>query len=232
MWKKRLCEAKSRGTPWSFAAVDGTIRGLFFIRDQIREDAFPSLKELRASGISQIIMLTGDNRHTAELVAKELELDAYHAELLPKDKLDFVEKLKKEGKVVLMAGDGINDAPAIATADIGLAMGDGGTDVALETADLVLLGDNFRQLTHAYSLAKATVRNMKQNIWFAVGVVALLLAGVLGGRIHLAEGMFIHEASVILVILNAMRLVKYRRKNLVADSAKNMENLMDINVSS
>ncbi|MFH5834733.1 heavy metal translocating P-type ATPase [Proteiniclasticum sp. C24MP] len=230
--EKEAVRGEKQGNTVVFTAVDGVISGLFLIRDQIREDAFSSLKELRASGIRQIIMLTGDNRHTAELVARELELDEYHAELLPKDKLDFVEKLKKEGKVVLMAGDGINDAPAIATADIGLAMGDGGTDVALETADLVLLGDNFRQLTHAYSLAKATVRNMKQNIWFAVGVVALLLAGVLSGRIHLAEGMFIHEASVILVILNAMRLVKYRRKNLVAESEKNLENLMDIKVSS
>ena len=96
----------------------------------------------------------------------------------------------------------------------------------------MLLGDNFRQLTHAYSLAKATVRNMKQNIWFAVGVVALLLAGVLFGRIHLAEGMFIHEASVILVIVNAMRLVKYRRKNLTGENEKNLENLTDIKVSS
>lgn len=230
--EEEALRGEKQGNTVVFAAVDGRVRGLFFIKDQIREDAFSSLKELRASGIRQIIMLTGDNRHTAELVAKELELDAYHAELLPKDKLDFVEKLKKEGYVVLMAGDGINDAPAIATADIGLAMGDGGTDVALETADLVLLGDNFRQLTHAYSLAKATVRNMKQNIWFAVGVVALLLAGVLFGRIHLAEGMFIHEASVILVIVNAMRLVKYRRKNLTGENEKNLENLMDIKVSS
>lgn len=229
--EKEAVRGEKLGNTVVFTAVDNTVYGLFMIRDQIREDAFASLKELRASGIRKIIMLTGDNKHTAELVASELQLDEYHAELLPKDKLDFIEKLKKEGHVVLMAGDGINDAPAIATADIGLAMGDGGTDVALETANLVLLGDNFRQLTHAYSLAKATVNNMKQNIWFAVSIVALLLLGVLTGRIHLAEGMFIHEASVILVILNAMRLVKFKRKNIVTEKEDNVGNLMDIKVS-
>lgn len=229
--EKEAVRGEKLGNTVVFTAVDNIIYGLFMIRDQIREDAFASLKELRASGIRKIIMLTGDNRHTAELVASELQLDEYHAELLPKDKLDFIEKLKKEGRVVLMAGDGINDAPAIATADIGLAMGDGGTDVALETANLVLLGDNFRQLTHAYSLAKATVNNMKQNIWFAVSIVALLLLGVLTGRIHLAEGMFIHEASVILVILNAMRLVKFKRKNIVPQEEDLSENLIDIKVS-
>lgn len=229
--EKEAVRGEKLGNTVVFTAVDHIIVGLFMIRDQIREDAFASLKELRASGIRKIIMLTGDNRHTAELVASELQLDEYHAELLPKDKLDFIEKLKKEGHVVLMAGDGINDAPAIATADIGLAMGDGGTDVALETANLVLLGDNFRQLTHAYSLAKATVNNMKQNIWFAVGIVALLLLGVLTGKIHLAEGMFIHEASVILVILNAMRLVKFKRKNIVPQEEDSAKNLIDIKVS-
>jgi len=229
--EKEAVRGEKLGNTVVFTAVDDIIVGLFMIRDQIREDAFASLKELRASGIKKIIMLTGDNRHTAELVSSELQLDEYHAELLPKDKLDFIEKLKKEGHVVLMAGDGINDAPAIATADIGLAMGDGGTDVALETANLVLLGDNFRQLTHAYSLAKATVNNMKQNIWFAVSIVVLLLLGVLTGRIHLAEGMFIHEASVILVILNAMRLVKFKRENSFPQGEDLAENLIDIKVS-
>jgi len=107
-------------------------------------------------------------------------------------------------------------------------MGDGGTDVALETADLVLLGDNFSKLTHAYTLAKTTIKNMKQNIWFAVGVVVLLLYGVLNGSIHLAEGMFIHEASVILVIVNAMRLVKFGKKKNEERTKEKMKNLTDV----
>lgn len=196
-----------------FAAVDGEVSGVFSIADQIREDAKRALADLRKNGIKKIIMLTGDNKHTAELVATELGLDEFHAELLPEDKVEYVKKLKERGYVVAMAGDGINDAPAIATADIGLAMGEGGTDISMETADVVLMADKLMQFAHAYSLAKATIKNMKQNTYFAVGIVVLLLAGVLNGSVHLASGMFIHEASVLIVILNAMRLIRFNHKN-------------------
>lgn len=196
-----------------FAAVDGKVSGVFSIADQIREDAKRALADLRINGIKKIIMLTGDNKHTAELVAKELGLDEFHAELLPEDKVNYVKKLKEEGHVVAMVGDGINDAPAIATADIGLAMGEGGTDISMETADVVLMADKLMQFAHAYALAKATINNMKQNTYFAVGIVVVLLAGVLNGSIHLASGMFIHEASVLIVILNAMRLIRFNHKN-------------------
>ena len=196
-----------------FVAVDGKIAGVFSIADQIREDAGEALTTMRKNGIKKMIMLTGDNKHTAQLVAHSLGLDEFHAELLPEDKVDFVKKLKAEGHIVAMAGDGINDAPAIATADIGLAMGEGGTDISMETADLVLMADKLMQFAHAHSLSKATVRNMKQNTFFAVAVVFVLLAGVLSGDVHLASGMFIHEASVLLVILNAMRLIGFKSKS-------------------
>lgn len=124
-----------------------------------------------------------------------------------------MKNLKEKGLVVAMAGDGINDAPAITTADIGLAMGEGGTDISMETADVVLMADKLTQLSHAYSLSKATIRNMKQNTYFAVGIVFVLLLGVLNGSVHLAFGMFIHEASVLLVILNGMRLVRFNHKS-------------------
>ncbi|MFD1850484.1 heavy metal translocating P-type ATPase [Oceanobacillus bengalensis] len=195
-----------------FAAVDGKVAGIFSIADQIREDAPSALAEMRKNGIKKIIMLTGDNKHTAEIVANQLEIDEVHAELLPEDKVKYVKQLKESGHVVAMAGDGINDAPAIATADIGLAIGEGGTDISMETADVVLMADKLSQFSHAYSLSKATIRNMKQNTFLAVGIVFVLLAGVLGGIIHLASGMFIHEASVLLVILNAMRLIRFSRK--------------------
>lgn len=196
-----------------FAAVDGEVAGIFSIADQIREDAHRALTEMRKNGIRKIIMLTGDNRHTAELVANELGLDEFHAELLPENKVEFVKRLKAEGYVVAMAGDGINDAPAIAAADIGLAMGEGGTDVSMETADVVLMADKLMQFSHAYSLSKATIKNMKQNTFFAVAIVFMLLAGVLSGNVHLASGMFIHEASVLAVILNAMRLIRFKSRN-------------------
>lgn len=193
-----------------FAAIDGRIAAIFSIADQIRSDAFEALVELRKNGIKKIVMLTGDNRHTAEKVANELGIDEFYAELLPEDKVEFIKKLKSEGHTVAMAGDGINDAPAIATADIGLAMGESGTDVSMETADMVLMADKLSQLSHAYALAKATTRNVKQNTLLAVAVVFALLAGVLTRNIHLASGMFIHEASILMVIFNAMRLIGFK----------------------
>ncbi len=196
-----------------FAAVDGQIAGIFSITDQIREDAHRALAEMRRNGIKKMVMLTGDNRHTAELVAGELGLDEFHAELLPENKVGFVKELKAAGHTVAMAGDGINDAPAIATADIGLAMGEGGTDVSMETADVVLMADKLMQFSHAYALAKATIRNMKQNTFFAVAVVFVLLIGVLSDYVHLASGMFVHEASILIVILNAMRLIRFNSKS-------------------
>lgn len=209
---KYAVQREKKGNTAIFAAVNGEIAGIFSIADQIREDAPQALVELRKNGIKKMIMLTGDNRHTAELVSQQLGLDEFYAELLPENKVEFVKKLKAEGHVVAMAGDGINDAPAIATADIGLAMGEGGTDVSMETADVVLMADKLMQFSHAYSLAKATIRNMKQNTFFAVFVVFILLIGVLNGSVHLASGMFIHEASVLLVIINAMRLIRFKRR--------------------
>lgn len=198
-----------------FASINGKIAGVLSIADRIRPEAADALRELRASGVKQIIMLTGDNRHTAELVGAQLGLDQVHAELLPEDKVAMVQHLKDAGHRVAMAGDGINDAPAIATADIGLAMGEGGTDISMETADVVLMADRLDQFSHAYSLAKATVRNMKQNTFFAVGTVVLLLAGVLLGKVFLASGMLIHELSVLLVILNAIRLIRYTKRKSI-----------------
>jgi Cd2+/Zn2+-exporting ATPase len=165
---------------------------------------------MKRKGIKQIVMLTGDSERSAGRVAAQLPIDAYFAGLLPEEKVEHVKRLKAAGHRVVMAGDGINDAPAIATADIGLAMGDGGTDVSMETADVVLMADRLQQLSHAYSLAKATMRNMRQNILFALVTVFILLVGVLFEYVHLASGMFVHEASVILVILNAMRLNHFR----------------------
>lgn len=202
---------EKKGNTAIFAAVDCEIAGIFSIKDQIREDAATALTKMRRNGIKKIVMLTGDNKHTAELVATELKLDEFYAELLPQNKVEYVKKLKDEGRMVAMAGDGINDAPAIATADIGLAMGEGGTDVSMETADVVLMADKLEQFSHAYSLSKATMNNMKQNIFIAVAVVFVLLAGVLTKSVHLASGMFIHEASILVVILNAMRLIKFKK---------------------
>ncbi|ARK25093.1 HAD family hydrolase [Sporosarcina sp. P37] len=202
-------QREKAGNTAVFISVGNEIAGIISIADQIRPEAEAALAKLRKNGIKQMIMLTGDNVHTARLVGEQLGLDQVHAELLPEDKVAAVSKLKEQGYRVAMAGDGINDAPAIAAADIGLAMGEGGTDISMETADIVLMADRLDQFSHAYALSKATVRNMKQNTFFAVGTVFLLLIGVLFGKVFLASGMLIHEASVLLVILNAIRLIRY-----------------------
>lgn len=195
-----------------FVAIDQKVVGIISIADEIRQEAATTIAQLKEFGIKKVVMLTGDNRHTAEKVATRLGVDIVHAEMLPEDKVNHIQKLQAEGYRVAMVGDGINDAPAIALADVGLAMGIAGTDAAMETADVVLMSDNLAKISYAYTLSKATVRNMKQNMFFAVGTVALLLIGVLFGKVFLASGMLIHELSVLLVVINAVRLVKYRQR--------------------
>lgn len=205
-----VVEREKNGNTVIFASVNSEIRAVISIADKIRDDAKDALEMMRDKGINHIVMLTGDNHHTAQAVAQELNIDEVHAELLPEDKVRHVKRLKDEGRIISMAGDGINDAPAIATADVGLAMGKGGTDISMETADVVLMADKLNQYAHAFSLSKAAIRNMKQNIIIALVTVVLLLVGVLMGGVNLAIGMFAHEASVLIVILNAMRLIKFR----------------------
>ncbi|MBF6618176.1 heavy metal translocating P-type ATPase [Pollutimonas thiosulfatoxidans] len=194
-------------------AVDMRLAGVISVADQIKPEAKDAIRQLRDHGIERMLMLTGDNRHTAQLVGDELGLDAVHAELLPEDKVRWVNELKQQGYRVAMVGDGINDAPALASADVGLAMGVGGADISMEAADIVLMSDRLDQFAHAYDLAKATVRNMKQNTTLAVGTVVVLLAGVLLGKVFLASGMLVHELSVLIVTLNAVRLIRYRARS-------------------
>lgn len=203
-------EREMAGNTAIFIAINNQLEVIISIADQIRDDAQQALANMRANGVKRIIMLTGDNHHTAASVSKQLGIDEFYAELLPNNKVEYVKKLKEEGAVVAMAGDGVNDAPAIATADIGIAMGEGGTDISMETADVVLMADKLSQYAHAYALSKKTIRNMRQNIIIALATVVILLIGVLGGQVHLASGMFIHEASVLIVILNAMRLIRFK----------------------
>lgn len=186
------------------------IIGVISIADSIRKDAASLIKKLKSQGVKKVVMLTGDNKRAAEAIAKKLGLDDYYAELLPEDKVSILKKLQSEIGVAAMVGDGVNDAPALASADFGIAIGGAGSDVAMETADVVLMSDEIRKLSYAIGLSRATVRNMKQNIYFAIIIVSLLLLGVLAKVVFLSSGMFIHELSVLAVIINAIRLLKYK----------------------
>ncbi|GKU30411.1 heavy metal translocating P-type ATPase [Clostridium folliculivorans] len=184
--------------------------GVISIADTIRKDAVELIKKLKAQGVKKVVMLTGDNNLAAEAIAKKIGLDDYYAELLPEDKVSILKKLQHEVGVTAMVGDGVNDAPALASADFGIAVGGAGSDVAMETADVVLMSDEISKLSYAIGLSKATTKNMKQNITFAIIIVVALLIGVLGKVVFLSSGMFIHELSVLAVIINAIRLLKYK----------------------
>lgn len=189
-------------------AVDAEVLGVIGVADTVRADAAEMIRRLHASGVRKVVMLTGDTRLVAEAIGAAVGIDEIHASLLPEDKLEAVARLQRDGHTVAMVGDGVNDAPALAIADIGVAMGAAGSAVAVETADLALMGDNLLKLPEAIGLAKRTVRVMRQNIAIALLTVAVLLVGVFAGGVTMAVGMLVHEGSVLIVILNAMRLLR------------------------
>ena len=199
--------AELGGTPM-VVALDGRVIGVVAVADRIRTDAKEMIARLHEVGVKKVVMLTGDTRRVAENVAAEVGVDEVHAQLLPEDKLEVVERLQAAGHTVAMVGDGVNDAPALATADIGVAMGVAGTGVAIETADIALMKDDLLKLPQAVSLARRTVGAMRQNIAIALITVVVLLAGVFAGGVTMAIGMLVHEASVLIVIVNAMRLLR------------------------
>src|SRR5690625_5214863 len=192
--------------------LDGRVIGVVAVADKLRADAAEMISRLHDNGVEKVVMLTGDNRRVAEAVAAEVGVDEVRAQLLPEDKLTVVTQLQAEGHTVAMVGDGVNDAPALATADIGVAMGAAGTGVAIETADIALMKDDLLRLPQAIGLARGTVAVMRQNIAIALVTVVALLVGVFAGGVTMAVGMLVHEASVLLVIVNAMRLLRRRRE--------------------
>ena len=209
--QRDLQEAQGNGASTVLLSENGKILLLFTISDKIKDGAAEMIADLKKLGIKKTVMLTGDNRKAAETVAAEIGIDEVQAELLPENKLSVIQKMQKEGKKVAFVGDGINDSPALAAADTGIAMG-GGTDVAVETSDVVLMRSDLESILVAVKLAKRTVGVLQQNIVIAVGTVLLLLAGLFVGYIRMASGMFVHEASILVVILNAMRLLHRTKK--------------------
>ncbi|MBO1030793.1 cation-translocating P-type ATPase [Tessaracoccus sp. SD287] len=197
-------------------AADGHVLGLVAVADTLRPGAAEAVAALRAAGVTQVVMLTGDRDAVARAVAAQVGITDVRAGLLPEDKLQAIADLQSGGATVAMVGDGVNDAPALATADTGIAMGAAGSGLAVETADIALMTDRLDRVAHAVVLARSTVSVMRQNIGVALVTVALLLAGVFAGGVTMSIGMLVHEASVLLVIGNAMRLLRLRAHHEVA----------------
>ncbi|RYQ70891.1 heavy metal translocating P-type ATPase [Bifidobacterium pseudolongum] len=215
-------ELASAGNSLVLVDVNGQLELALGLKDEIRAGVKEDLAALKKLGVKNLLLLSGDNQKTVDLVAEELDLTEAYGQLLPEDKAEFVKKRQAAGEIVAFVGDGINDSPSLARADIGIAMGSG-TDVAIETSNVVLMNGSFDRIPRALALAKATRRNMIENITIALAVVAVLLVSVLASSwMNMAIGMFVHEGSILFVILNAMRLLAYRSK--LQKSRKLIEN--------
>lgn len=202
----------SGGNSLVLTSMDGKLQLLMGVRDQIRPGVKEDLLKLKRMGVKELVMLSGDNQGTVDVVSREIGMTKAFGNMLPEDKSAYIKKLKDEGKIVAFVGDGVNDSPSLALADIGIAMGSG-TDVAIETSDVVLMNSDFNHLTHALGLVKATAGNMKQNIVIAVGVVLVLFAGLLFSNwVNMSIGMLVHELSILVVILNGMRLTRFKSR--------------------
>lgn len=194
-----------------FANLDQSELAIFAIKDHLRFDASEALHALKKLGIKKLVMLTGDNQEIANQIANQIPLDQVKAKLLPQDKAKWIKQEQAKDHHVAFVGDGINDSPALSTADVAIAMGSG-TDIAMDVADLVLVKSKLTSLVTGRQLAAKTIKNMNENIVIALITVILLFIGLFVGYIAMASGMFIHELSILLVIFNSMRLMKFKSK--------------------
>ena len=184
--------------------------GAFGIADLPRANVRAALEALRALGVRPIVMLTGDNERVARAVGREVGVDDIHADLLPEQKVQAMESLRRAHGEVGMIGDGVNDAPALAKASVGIAMGAAGTAVALEAADVALMGDDISQLAYAVALARRTRRIIRQNLVIALGVIVVLIGVTTSGLAGIGPAVVFHEGSTLVVIVNALRLLRFR----------------------
>jgi Cu+-exporting ATPase len=206
-----VAQRREAGASVMFLAVDGRLAGLLSVADPVKDTSARALQELRAAGV-RVVMATGDGIATAQAVARALGIDEVHGEVRPQDKLELVRALKAQGRSVAMAGDGINDAPALAAADVGIAMGTG-TDVAMSSAQLTLVKGDLRGIARARALSQATVANMRQNLGFAL-VYNALGVPIAAGVLYPAFGLLLSpmlaalamSLSSVSVVGNALRL--------------------------
>ena len=204
-------ELQSEGKTVILVGTEDEIEGIIAVADEIRPTAKPAVQSLHDRGVEHIVMLTGDNKRTARAIAEEVGVDAFRAELLPDEKVEAIRELDEEYDGVAMVGDGVNDAPALATATVGVAMGAAGTDTALETADIALMSDDLSKLPYLYELSHDANSVIRQNIWTSLGAKALLAAGVPFGLVPVWLAVLAGDAGMTLGVTgNAMRLSRIR----------------------
>jgi Zn2+/Cd2+-exporting ATPase len=207
--RRRVQDLESQGKTTMLVACDDTVIGLVGLADTVRAEAAAALERLRALGVSQTVLLTGDNERVAAAITKQTGIGEYRANLLPEDKAIAIRRLSDRHGAVAMVGDGVNDAPALANATVGIAMGGAGTDVALEAADIALMGDKLLKLPFAVGLSRATRSIIRQNLAIALGVIALLIGTTMTGVVGLGAAIVLHEGSTLAVVGNALRLLGY-----------------------
>jgi Cd2+/Zn2+-exporting ATPase len=215
--ERRLCSPAIHGRVGDMNAVgrtavlvarDAEAIGLIALADRPRESVRDALDLLRAQGVEAIVMLTGDSPGTARAIAKELGVDEVRADLLPEDKVAAVEELRKRYGTVAMVGDGVNDAPALAAADVGIAMGVAGSDAALETADIALMSDELLRIPYTLRLSRATVRNIKANLAISIVMKAAFVVAAVAGVATLWMAVVADTGASVIVIANALRLLR------------------------
>lgn len=207
---RRTAELESAGHTVMLVYRQGEWRGLLAVADTLRPGAAAFVRQLKSLGIDRVVMLTGDNERVAATIAAQSGVDEFHAGLLPEDKVTILKVLRSRFGAIAMVGDGVNDAPALATADLGVAMGGAGTDVALETADVVLMSDDLGQLPYAIGLSRSARKIVRQNLAFSLSVIVLLVVAAFGVHLPLPVGVAGHEGSTVLVVLNGLRLLGFR----------------------
>ena len=204
----QISELEKQGKTVVLLGSEKGILGIIAVADKVRADAKNVIQRLKRAGIERAIMLTGDNEETAAEITRETNIDEYYARLLPEDKVETVKKLKEKYHCIAMVGDGVNDAPAMAEADIGIAMGAAGTDIAIETSDFVLMSDDLSKIPYIIKLSQRAVKIIRQNIIVSLLVIAFLVPVALCGWIGLVPGLLINEIGGLIVIVNGLRLLR------------------------
>jgi Cd2+/Zn2+-exporting ATPase len=205
----QIDQLQKEGQTIMFVGYEKKPIGLLSVMDVPRKSAATTIQRLKDIGIKHMVMLSGDHQKVADSIAQQIGLTEAKGNLLPEDKVEAIGEYLKKGTKIAMVGDGVNDAPAMASSTVGIAMGAAGSDVALETADVALMSDKIESLPFVIGLSRKSKAIIRQNLWVSMGIVAFLIPATLFGFANIGVAVAIHEGSTILVVINALRLLRY-----------------------